>query len=65
MGKHKTLNILEVDKIYFILISRVLLALSVFFWHIPFLSKYVIPRRVSEQIFFGISSYVIFVSFNN
>ena len=52
-------------RINIILYSRALLALSVFFWHIPDLSKYVIPGRISVQIFFGISSFVIIDSFNN
>jgi peptidoglycan/LPS O-acetylase OafA/YrhL len=52
-------------RINIILCFRAFLALSVFFWHIPNSTNYVIPGRISVIIFFGISSFVILESFNN
>lgn len=45
-----------------LLSCRGILALNVFFWHIPFTSKYVLPGRISVVLFFGISAYSILAS---
>lgn len=49
-------------KFDFLLSCRGILALNVFFWHIPFTSNYVLPGRISVILFFGISAYSILAS---